>query len=92
MTSGGNLTADLALDGSTDPNIQNGKCAYSESDEENAWWMVKLDGEYEIHSITIYSADAQPGNNHIALARFVCEFLPILMLSVSVVIVGGVFA
>jgi hypothetical protein len=56
----GGYTADLAVDGDTNPDAGGGYCAWPAwldgiSGEVYAWWMVDLGSQYAIHSVIIYS-------------------------------------
>ena len=53
-------TADLALDGDTNDDINRPPhCAqpYGDTNADYAWWMVDLGRQYAIDSVTIYSSD-----------------------------------
>lgn len=50
----GKDTADLALDGDTNPHYEQGHCAIPSGRGSVAWWMVDLGKDYAIYNVTIY--------------------------------------
>ena len=50
--------ADRAVDGSTDPHIENGHCAYPDDIYgQHAWWTVDLKETVHIYYVIIYNRD-----------------------------------
>ena len=50
--------ADRAVDGNTDPHIENGHCAHPDAIwGQHAWWMVDLEDTFNIYYVIIHNRD-----------------------------------
>ena len=51
------FTADLAVDGNTDPNALRNSCSHPNSYQQNipCWWYVELGGVYSIKQVILYN-------------------------------------
>ena len=48
--------ADRAVDGNTDPHLENGHCAHPDAIYgQHAWWMVDLEDTFNIHYVIIHN-------------------------------------
>ena len=58
-------TADKAVDGDPDGDIDHNHCAHPAGDSgEFAWWMVNLEKQHAIYNVTIYRRDDGSGELH----------------------------
>ena len=53
------FTADLAVDGNTDPDAYNNSCAIPDSYQQNipCWWYVELGDVYQITQVILYNRE-----------------------------------
>ena len=54
----GDNVASRAVDGYTDPVLENGKCAHPlRSNGNRAWWMVDLGATYDVSNVILFTRD-----------------------------------